>query len=232
MSQAQKTIQLRSKRDLPGLPDAPISPTDQLIALKRVQAQAEQRVKLGVQLFKAAEAHTTGQQVAINDLKDEQQKLRSELHEDVTKSLHAYDQWVGRIDESFTRAMQKLEGKIDTLEENWQNTQTRIEAMLRRSEALLDQSRYLNDRPATNTTAQSNKRIVVRAPEIETLPKPPMPTPKPRPAAQQPKQPLSVSPTKLDHPAPKNTNPNPNKPISYSKILNDMTADSETDTYQ
>ena len=58
--------------------------TKQLEALQRVQNQAEQRVRLGLQLFKAAEAHTMGQKEIIDELKAEREKFRDELSEDVT----------------------------------------------------------------------------------------------------------------------------------------------------
>ena len=138
---------------LPGLPRGPLTAQQQQEAVRRTQAQAEQRVKLGLQLFKAAEAHTRQQQDMLAQLKGEQEKLRVELQDDVARSIHAYDQWVGRIDESFTNAIQELEKKVGVLQNQWSGTQDRVEAMMKRSEALLDQARILAD----SSPAESQK---------------------------------------------------------------------------
>jgi len=137
-----------SATTLPNLPRQPLSPTEQLEALRRVQAQAEQRIKLGQQLFKAAEAHVTQQHVVIQQLKQQQQQLRQQVQEDVARSLQTYDQWIGRIDENFTHAMQALEEKLESLEVKWTQTEQRIAALTRRAEALLEQSRTLLQPPA------------------------------------------------------------------------------------
>lgn len=124
-------------------PRQALSPDQQLEALRRVQAQAEQRVKLGQQLFKAAEARVSTHRAMIDEIKGEQAKLRDEVQRDVAQSLQSYDQWVGKLDERLTEAMRSLEARLDTLQNEWQATQAKIEHMLRRSEALLDQSRVL-----------------------------------------------------------------------------------------
>jgi flagellar biosynthesis chaperone FliJ len=118
---------------LPGLPRKPLTPQQQLDAISRVQTQAEARVELGLKLFKAAENHTRSQQKMLEQIKAEQQQLREQVNEDVAKSLHAYDQWVGQMDDNFTQSLQNLEAKIERLQENWTATQQRIEAMIERS---------------------------------------------------------------------------------------------------
>ncbi|MEE9212814.1 MAG: hypothetical protein V3U29_09190 [Phycisphaeraceae bacterium] len=193
---------------LPGVPRGPLSPQQQLEALKRVQAQAEQRVKLGLQLFKAAEAHTMHQQNVLQQVRAEQGRLRGQLQHDVARSLQAYDQWVGQIDESFTKAIQALDEKVGKLQSDWRQTQRRIESTMRRSEALLDQARYLVESAAKDAG--------------QTIPSPtaaPKPVSPPKPKAvklviktniaatdtaqsepdpsDKPPRPLSVSPTKL-----------------------------------
>jgi flagellar biosynthesis chaperone FliJ len=111
--------------------------------LERVQAQAEQRVHLGAQLFKAAEAHTSQYRDSLSQVKADQDKLRSEVQEDVSRSLHSYDQWIGQMEEDFTSAITSLEAKMDKLQSDWASAQQRIERMMKRSEAMLDQSRTL-----------------------------------------------------------------------------------------
>jgi flagellar biosynthesis chaperone FliJ len=131
-----------------------MSPEQQLEALQKVQAQAEQRVKLGMQLFKAAEAHTSQHRAILDEVKAEQSRFRDELTQDVTRSLHAYDQWVGQIDDTISDSIKSLEDKMDKLTSDWAKTQQRIESMMKRSEALLDQSRCLvEDKPVTRPAA-------------------------------------------------------------------------------
>ena len=138
---------------LPGVPKGPLTPEQQLQAIARAQSQAEQRIKLGLQLFKAAEAHTDNQQNLLAQVKQEHQKLREAVNDDVAKSLHAYDQWVAKIDEDFTDSLQKLEQRIDGLQSQWHETQKKIETMMRRSETMLDQSRVMIEKTAA-TPAQ------------------------------------------------------------------------------
>lgn len=186
---------------LPGLPKASLTAQQQLEALQRVQTQAEQRVLLGVQLFKAAEARTSQYRQALDEVKVEQEKLRSEVQEDVTRSLHTYDQWIGQMEDDFTSKIQSLEAKMAKLQSDWTKTQQRIEGMMKRSEAMLDQSRVLleatpasaDSAPASAATSlaaleeedQSAEEIVpfeALAPLADELPAPAVEIPLPPPA--------------------------------------------------
>lgn len=130
---------------LPALPRQPLTPEQQAEALKRTQAQAEQRVKLGVELFKAAEKRLTTQSDVLRQVRDEQKHLREAVQQDVAKSLQSYDQWIGRIDEGFTTALRTLENKVDAMAREWSESQQRMDEMIRRSEELLTQSRAALD---------------------------------------------------------------------------------------
>ncbi|MCE9590393.1 MAG: hypothetical protein K8S99_07700 [Planctomycetes bacterium] len=129
-------------------PPRALSPQEQLDALRRVQAQAEQRVYLGAQFFKAAEARTDQFREMIEKIKSEQDTLREELRDDMTKSLRTYDQWLGEIDQDLTTAIGTLEERVTKLQQEWAQAQQRIDSLLRRSEAMFDQTRMLNDRLA------------------------------------------------------------------------------------
>jgi len=117
-----------------------LTPSEQLDALRRVQAQAEQRVKLGVQFFKAAESRTDQFREMIEKIKTEQDTLREELRNDMTRSLRGYDQWLGEIDRNLTNAIETLENRVGKLQEEWAEAQTKIDGMLKRSEAMYDQT--------------------------------------------------------------------------------------------
>ncbi len=142
MSQAARQLRLtESPTPLPGLPQGPLSPQQQLEAIRRTQDQAEQRVELGMKLLGAAEAHAVNHQHSMEQVRSEQQVLRDKLEQDVAKSLHTFDQWIGDLDDGFTKALKQLEDRVDTLSSQWVHTQHRIEQMVKRSETLLDEHR-------------------------------------------------------------------------------------------
>lgn len=120
-----------------------MTPEQQLEAVRRAQSRVEQRVKLGVQLFRSAEAQLTQQQDLLADAKQEQADLRAQLEADVTRSLRAYDQWLGRMDDRMTSALESLEQRLERLHTQWQETERRLEQMAERAERLLTQSRDL-----------------------------------------------------------------------------------------
>lgn len=188
---------------LPGIPKGPITPVQQLEALRRVQVQAEQRVKLGVQLFKAAEAQTTQHRIMMEKLKTEQDKFREQMHQDLARSLQTYDQWVGQIDDNLTATLQKLENRIEQLQEQWSGSQDRIQTMIHRSEALLEQSMQLIQ---TTREKLAHLEIARKAPPAEQRVAEAAPasfkTPIPEPVSKAPPPAPSISDVKLEVAAP------------------------------
>lgn len=179
---------------LTGFNRQPLTPEQQMQALKRVQAQAEQRVKLGMQLFKAAEARLSSQTDIVQQIKTLQKQLREQVNNDVAQSLHQYDQWIGQIDESFTTAIRKLEEKVDAVQANISKSEARMRDMLDRAEALLDQSRNLLER---------NSLKLPEMPRPTNHVAPPASKPTPRPAPSTPvTTPKIVSQTPAPKPAP------------------------------
>jgi exonuclease VII large subunit len=171
MSRATSTTNETSLTGLSGLTGfsrKPLTPEQQMQALKRVQGQAEQRVKLGMQLFKAAEARLSSQTDVLQQIKTLQKQLREQVNQDVAQSLHSYDQWIGQIDESFTTAIRKLEEKIDAVQANLVTNEGRMQNMLDRAEAMLDQSRCLME--------QNSLKAPAALPEVKPMP-PAKPTP-------------------------------------------------------
>lgn len=127
------------------LPRPRLSPEEQLEALRRVQDQAEHRVRLGTQLFKAAEAYTSQHRLLFDQIKSEHETLRGQMRDDIARSFRQYDQWIANMDEQLTNSLRQLEDRMAKLQDQWSQTQKRIDDMLRRSESLLDQSRDLLD---------------------------------------------------------------------------------------
>ena len=130
VSDARSAIQIPGKRPA-------LTPEQKLEALARVQAQAEQRIALGTQLFKAAEARIRAESDVIKQVRKENEVLRDQLHREFTESLHSYDQWVGQIDESFTTAIRALEEKIDAVSEQSAADRKKVASLVARAEALL-----------------------------------------------------------------------------------------------
>ena len=174
-------------------PRGPLSPKQQSEAIRRVTEQAQQRVQLGMQLFKAAEAYTTHQQDLLREFKGQQESLRDQIQKDVASTLQTYDQWMARFDQSFTRSLAKLEKKVDTLQHQWEASQLQIATLTRRAESLLDQSRVLLE------------SISQKAASSKAAPAKPVATAKATPAKQQTKpssKPASPPAAKTITPAP------------------------------
>ncbi len=133
MSDNRPAIQVPGKRPA-------LTPEQKLEALARVQAQAEQRIALGKQLFKAAEARIRAESDVIKQVRKENEVLKDQLHREFTESLHSYDQWVGQIDESFTTAIRALEEKIDAVAEQSAADRKQVVSLVARAEALLAQA--------------------------------------------------------------------------------------------
>ena len=240
MSQGGTNIQItpsgKQPGSLPGLPRGPLTAEQQQEAVRRTQAQAEHRVKLGLQLFKAAEAHTRQQHDMLAQLKGEQEKLRVELQDDVARSIHAYDQWVGRIDESFTNAIQELEKKVGVLQSQWSGTQDRVETMMKRSETLLDQARQLTESSAASSAKTYPgtfkplrvKSSTRKAKTAELAIKPKLELVKDEDASQEPPPTFSISPDKVSGSgATDKAQPGDSQDHLYSDILSKLVNDDE-----
>jgi hypothetical protein len=156
MAQPQVTIRSKSPGTLPGalpgaLPGVPKRALDaeqQLEALRRAQSQAEQRVKLGVQLFKAAEARTAQHRDDVEQLRKQQDQLREQLQQDIARSFQSYDQWIAKVDDTLTNSLKSIEDRIEQLQSRWKETEQRIATMIDRSQALLTQSVNMTQPPA------------------------------------------------------------------------------------
>jgi len=125
------------------MPRRPLSVEQQAIALEKVQQQATQRVKLGQQLFEAADARLKQHQKVLDEINNQQTILREQVQDDVAKSLQSYDQWMGRIDESFTKSIRDMTQRLDQLEETVSGSRHEMQDMLAKAGALLQQTQSL-----------------------------------------------------------------------------------------
>lgn len=141
------------------MPRRPMTAEQQAVALEKVQQQATQRIKLGQQLFEAADAKLKQHQELLKDIQGQQQILRDQVQEDVAKSLQSYDQWMGKIDESFTDAVRKLNDRIDQLELRVDASRGELESMIEKATALMSQTQGLMA-DAFESNASSDDREV------------------------------------------------------------------------
>lgn len=125
------------------MPRRPLSVDQQAAALEKAQQQATQRVKLGQQLFEAADARLKQHQKVLDEINGQQQILREQVQDDVAKSLQSYDQWMGRIDESFTKSIRDLSQRLDQLEERVEGSLNEMQDMLAKAGALMTQTQTL-----------------------------------------------------------------------------------------
>jgi hypothetical protein len=136
----------------------PLNPQQQLEALRRVQVQAEKRVQLGQRLFRAAEASATQHHTAMAQLRQDQDLLRKQLQDDLSRTVQGYDQWIGRIDTDLAAAVTTMQQKIEQLQEQWSQAQVRLEAIAARSDALLMQATDLLAQTGDLLTQSINER--------------------------------------------------------------------------
>lgn len=125
------------------MPRRPLTPEQQMTAIEKVQQQATQRVKLGQQLFEAADARLKQHQEVLKEIQDQQHVLREQVQDDVAKSLQSYDQWMGKIDESFTKAIKQVNERLDQLELRVDASRGELEVMIEKATALMGQTQGL-----------------------------------------------------------------------------------------
>ncbi len=105
--------------------------------LRSVQTQAEERVRLGMQLLKAADSRLNAQREVLAEVREEQGKLREQVQNDVAKSLQTYDQWMGKIDESFTRALRNITDRLETIEQQIGSKMEGLDQLCDKTQAVL-----------------------------------------------------------------------------------------------
>lgn len=155
--------------------EPPVSVNEQLDALRQVQTQAEERVQLGMQLFKAAENRLSTQKQVLDKFKQDNDAMREEVREDVARSLQQYDQWLGQMDDRLTQSMQDLESRLDTIQTEWAETKNTIQKMVSRVESLVDDQRYRasrqgHQRKITDLVSAVNRKSEEATPTVTDAP--------------------------------------------------------------
>ena len=149
------------------LPGKTIAPKPQFETLQRVQDQAETRADLSIRFDEADEAYVSQHESLIDELKGEQ-RLKKELEEDMTQSLHPHDHGIDKIDHDFTHTMRDLKQRIDDLQTRWGQSQQQIDEMVRRSEQLLDQSRIMVRTATRSTEVPTRQHAEAAAPPVRS----------------------------------------------------------------
>ncbi|MEO0588439.1 MAG: hypothetical protein AAF078_12465 [Planctomycetota bacterium] len=190
-------------------------PDDQrLDALRRVQSQAENRVKLGMQLFNSAEARLTAQSDLARALRSEQADLRDHIDRRIEDINARVDQTHRTPDESpDAPRIADLESQVADLTAKLNEAVTSINTIRRdhaadvkalrhevarvnkRAEALIDAA-LPSPAPADSEAAPA------ATPEPEPSPQPKAADPAPQPIAAEPPTPSQAPAATVPPPAP------------------------------
>ena len=120
----------------PGPVRLPTSPRQQE-ALRRLHAQASQRIELGKRLFDAADRRLS----AVQQFRAEQEALRQELTGDAV-----------RREEALSRRLDELDGRLTAMQREWSQMHDRVGQMLDRTETLLEHTLHLLGDRGIDTT--------------------------------------------------------------------------------
>lgn len=158
-----------------------LSPKEALAALRRVQDQAEHRIKLGTQLLKAAEAQAGNNLTFVEQMRAEQDELRRRFERDLTRRIEdEYGRIGQRLDATETgvaRRMDEVEKKLNEALASQQAMEQRVSRLLIRAEAMFDQSRLLLEKAHTRLDRLTCNRRAGAAPgdqlKIAPQPEPP-----------------------------------------------------------
>ena len=155
-----------------------LTPQQQLDALRKTQTQAEQRVRLGIKLFEAAEGRLKSQNQALAELRENQQALREQMLADIRRTAADYDDRLDRLESRITDAVDSAEARITALEQAWQASETRLNRLVSQAQSLLEQVEQFTAPPpdaADVLTASSlpSDSIAPQAASIAQAPPPP-----------------------------------------------------------
>lgn len=162
---------------LASVPRRPMTAEQQLAAVSKVHQQADHRIKLGQQLFKAAEARLSQHQDLLDQVRTEQSTLREQVQGDVAKSLQTYDQWMGRIDESFTKAITQLNSRMEQAEQEIAASRDTMQQMLAQVDAMVRQTQQLLEGALGEDAMPAPAHHAPGATPGATTPTPPPPAP-------------------------------------------------------
>ena len=145
---ADENLSIHIAESLTPRPPRSMSPQQQLESLRKAQRQAEQRVQLGMQLFKAAEARLSAGQDVVGQVRREQDALRDEMRREREEDASRYNKQLADVEQTTDARMAAVERQIARLQLDWQSTQDRLGEMMARCQAMLDQTRHLLSRAA------------------------------------------------------------------------------------
>lgn len=137
INQPQRPPEYDDEQPLPGLHRNPLTESQRLEAVRRLQDQAEHRIRIGLDLFKAAEAHTSQHRRLLKELQDERFELYEKMQREMTQSFDQYEQWIGQIEQNIANSVDRLEARIDALQAAWENSQQQVQQLMQRSDAMV-----------------------------------------------------------------------------------------------
>ena len=142
MSQSSASAPSSNRSDgsfLQSLARQPMTSSQQVEAVRRLQSQAEQRVALGQQLLATAEAKLT-------EWRTREKQVKAVATNAVAQMLQSDDPMLQELlDKRIARALEPIERRLAALEKAWAGDQSKIDQMVGRSKDLMDQSKAMLD---------------------------------------------------------------------------------------
>lgn len=135
---------------LQSLPRQPLTSSQQIEALRRLQSQAEQRVALGQQLLATAEAKLT-------EWRTREKQVKAVACNAVADMLNSDDPGLRKLlDERIARAIEPIERRLAAMEKTLAADKSQINQMVGESKQLMAQSKAMLN--------QSRQKLVGAAP--------------------------------------------------------------------
>lgn len=134
-----------------------LTPQQQLEALRKTQAQAEQRVRLGVKLFEAAEGRLKSQHQALTELRENQQALREQMLAEIRQAATGYDERLTRLETRVSDAVAQADARITALQQSWQAWEARLNRLVSQAQSLLERPDHATSTPPSSSTATGHR---------------------------------------------------------------------------
>lgn len=140
------------------VPRHDLSPRQQLEALQKAREQAEHRVRLGMQLFKAAESRLNSEESLVERAREERKQFRQQMEHTVNSKLtESNDHLHAELEEiraQLAVRMQQHTEKMLELHEQQDRMRCQIEKLQHRCQEVEQQTRALREQADARQTPQ------------------------------------------------------------------------------
>ncbi len=119
-----------------------LTPEQQALALRKLHAQAEQRVQLGSKLLEAADARLQQHQSALDVVRQENAQLREAMRQEFAESIETAQSWQQESELRLTERVEAVEQRLTTMETQWAASIGQLEAALAQAQGLLHSAKH------------------------------------------------------------------------------------------